>query len=49
MRIGELAKESGVTVETIRFYENEGLLKSVEGLQSIDGVFSDILKILEGK
>ena len=26
MRIGELAKESGVTVETIRFYENEGLL-----------------------
>ena len=30
MRIGELAKESGVTVETIRFYENEGLLPRAE-------------------
>ena len=37
------------TKPLIEFYENEGLLKSVEGLQSIDGVFSDILKILEGK
>ncbi len=26
MRIGELAKRSGVAVETIRFYEKEGLL-----------------------
>ena len=26
MRIGELSKLSGVAVETIRFYENEGLI-----------------------
>ncbi|WP_028470120.1 Cd(II)/Pb(II)-responsive transcriptional regulator [Neptunomonas japonica] len=26
MKIGELAKQVGVTVETIRYYENEGLL-----------------------
>ncbi len=36
------------TKPLIEFYENEGLLKSVEGLQAIDEVFKDILKILEG-
>ena len=30
MRIGELAKETGLTVETIRFYENEGLIPKAE-------------------
>ena len=27
MRIGELAREAGVGVETVRFYEREGLLQ----------------------
>ena len=36
------------TKPLIEFYENEDLLKSVEGLQAIDEVFKDILKILEG-
>ncbi len=26
MRIGELARESGVAVETVRYYEKEGLI-----------------------
>ncbi len=28
MKIGELAKKSGVTIDTIRFYEQQGLLES---------------------
>ena len=28
LRIGQLAKESGVGVETVRFYENQGLIGS---------------------
>jgi MerR family transcriptional regulator, Zn(II)-responsive regulator of zntA len=27
MRIGELAKRTGVSVQTLRFYEREGLLE----------------------
>ena len=30
MRIGELAQEAGVTPDTIRFYEREGLLSPPE-------------------
>ena len=30
MRIGELAKETGLTVETIRYYENEGLIPKAQ-------------------
>ncbi len=30
MKIGELAKRSGLAASTIRFYESKGLLKSVE-------------------
>lgn len=28
LRIGQIAKESGVGVETVRFYENEGLIET---------------------
>jgi DNA-binding transcriptional MerR regulator len=30
MKIGEVAKRSGVSIETIRFYEREGLLRPAE-------------------
>ena len=30
MRIGQLAKETGLNVQSIRFYEREGLLPSVD-------------------
>ncbi|TNF89774.1 MAG: heavy metal-responsive transcriptional regulator [Gammaproteobacteria bacterium] len=30
LRIGQVAKESGVGVETVRFYENEGLIEAAE-------------------
>ena len=34
MRIGQLAAETGVTVQTIRFYEHRGLLKKTARLAS---------------
>jgi MerR family transcriptional regulator, mercuric resistance operon regulatory protein len=34
MRIGEVAAEAGVNVQTIRFYERRGLLKKPRRLQS---------------
>ena len=34
MRIGQLAAQTGVTVQTIRFYERRGLLKNTERLAS---------------
>lgn len=30
LRIGQIAKESGVGVETVRFYESEGLIEAAE-------------------
>ncbi|NIO43134.1 MAG: MerR family transcriptional regulator, partial [Burkholderiales bacterium] len=30
LRIGQVAKESGVGVETVRYYENEGLIEAAE-------------------
>lgn len=30
MKIGEIAKQSGIGIETIRFYEREGLLREPE-------------------
>ena len=37
------------TKPLIDFYRNEGTLKEVNGLQSIDEVFNDIESVLEGK
>lgn len=37
------------TKPLIDFYQNEGTLRNVDGLQNIDKVFLDIKKILEGK
>lgn len=34
LKIGELAKEAGVGVETVRFYEREGLLENPERKES---------------
>lgn len=34
IKIGELAEASGSTIDTIRFYENKGLLKPVERSES---------------
>lgn len=41
MRIGELAARSGFTVETIRFYEAEGLLPSAKRAQNNYRVYSE--------
>ena len=44
--IGKLAKESGVTVETVRFYEQKGLIKqpsSKSGYRKYP--YDDIIKI----
>ncbi len=50
MRIGELAKTAGVTPDTIRYYEREGLLPSPQRTESGyrdygPGVMEDILFI----
>ena len=50
MRIGELAKSAGVTPDTIRYYEREGLLPSPERTPSGyrdygPGVMDDLLFI----
>lgn len=37
------------TKPLIEFYKKENLIKNIDGLQSIDDVFSDIKKALEGK
>ena len=33
LKIGQLAKESGATIDTIRFYEDKGLIKPSQGLR----------------
>ena len=44
--IGKLAKESGVTVETIRFYEQKGLIKQPSPKSGYRKYpFDDIIKI----
>ena len=50
MRIGELAKTAGVTPDTIRYYEREGLLPSPQRTESgyrdyEPGVIDDLLFI----
>ncbi len=50
MRIGELAKTAGVTPDTIRYYEREGLLPSPQRTESgyrdyRPGVMDDLLFI----
>ena len=34
MRIGELAKQVGISTQTLRFYEKQGLLGTSQGLRS---------------
>ncbi|QJR81206.1 Zn(2+)-responsive transcriptional regulator [Alteromonas pelagimontana] len=40
LKIGELAKEAGVTVDTIRFYENKGLLAPLQRSQGGYRIFA---------
>lgn len=35
LKIGELSKESGTSIDTIRFYEDKGLIQPVERSQSV--------------
>ncbi len=54
MRIGELAKTAGVTPDTIRYYEREGLLPSPQRTESGyrdygPGVMDDLLFIMKGQ
>ena len=42
MRIGELSRETGVPVETIRYYEKEGLLEPPMRLQNNYRSYGDI-------
>jgi hypothetical protein len=37
IRIGQLAKATGIQVETIRFYEREGLLPKAQGRMQTTG------------
>lgn len=47
MKIGDLAKQAGCTVETVRYYEREGLLASPErGAQQLPRVRQDALESL---
>jgi len=46
MRIGELARASGLSVDTLRFYEKRGLIRSeraANGYRSFDPVNVDLL------
>ncbi len=48
--IGKLAKESGVTVETIRFYEQKGLIKQPSpksGYQELGFTLNEAKELLE--
>jgi DNA-binding transcriptional MerR regulator len=47
MRIGELAKQTGVNVQTLRFYEREGLLAKPARTRSVyrDHARSDIYRV----
>ena len=54
MRIGKLAKTAGVTPDTIRYYEREGLLPSPQRTESGyrdygPGVMEDLLFIKKGQ
>jgi DNA-binding transcriptional MerR regulator len=52
MTIGELAKKAGVSVATIRFYEERGLLRHVDrlpnGRRSFDGADLTSLRFIVG-
>lgn len=41
MKIGELAKRSGVGIDAVRFYEREGLLPNIQRLASGYRVYAD--------
>ena len=41
MKIGELAKQSGISAHTLRFYEKQGLLKASHRTQSNYRVYSE--------
>lgn len=42
MKIGELAKRSGVGIDAVRYYEREGLLPKVQRLASGYRVYADV-------
>ena len=52
MRIGELAKKTGITAETIRYYEAEGLLtappRSTNGYRCYDETHLERLRLIRG-
>lgn len=46
MRIGELANHVGVTTDTLRFYENKGLIKSIRRNNGYRDYSEDMIFIL---
>lgn len=50
LKIGELSKESGVSIDTIRFYENKGLInptdRSEKGYRFYDSYTSSVLQFI---
>ena len=50
LKIGELSKESGVSIDTIRFYEDKGLIyptsRSDKGYRFYDSATSNALKFI---
>ena len=51
LRIGQVAKESGVGVETVRFYESEGLItrpgRSASGYRQYSAAIIDQIKFIQ--
>ena len=47
MKIGELASQAGVDVQTVRYYEREGLLNFVRHCRSLDMPLAEIRRLIE--
>ena len=45
--IGEVAKRAGIPASTLRFYEEKGLVRRVDGMASVEEVAAAIDAILD--
>ena len=44
MRIGEITRLTGVSKDTVRFYERQGLLRTVNGVGTLEEIAAGIRK-----
>ena len=47
MNISDVAKKTGLTSKAIRFYEEKGLVRRVDGMASVEAVAAAIDAILD--